>query len=85
MWSKLLIAVFVRTPIPATVGTAIAANSRPAATAMVIIRATVVALARRSEFSTGSGYAGAAADWSSPEKPQLAGVRLIPQPAECRT
>jgi len=50
----------------------------------VISRATVVALARRSEFSTGSGYAGAAAAWSSLENPQLAGLRVIPKPAGCR-
>jgi len=41
-------------------------------------------LARRSEFSTGSGYAGAAAAWSSLENPQLAGLRVIPKPAGCR-
>jgi hypothetical protein len=52
---------------------------------MVISRATVVALARRSEFSTASGYADAAAAWSSLKKPQLEGVRVIPKPAECRT
>src|ERR1044071_4410956 len=85
MWSNLLIAVFGRMPIPATVGTAIAANSRPAATAMVISRATVVALARRSEVSTGSGYAGAAAAGSGPEKPQAGGVRVIAILAECQS
>ena len=45
-------------------------------TSGVVYPGAVVALARRSEFSTASGYAGAAVAWSGREKLQMEGIRV---------